>query len=51
MRFVYPLDMEIPYGRMMLNILLERGLVPEIVIEEDSPGAKHHRKLFKERLK
>jgi methionyl-tRNA formyltransferase len=51
MRFIYPLDMEIPYGRIMLNILIERGLIPEIVIEEDSPGAEHHRNLFKDRLK
>ena len=50
MRFVYPLDMEIPYGCVMLQILLERGLIPEVVIEEDSPGAEHHRNLFVERL-
>lgn len=51
MRFVYPLDMELPYGQVMLNILLERGLIPDAVIEEDSPRATYHRNVFLERLK
>ena len=50
MRFVFPLDAEVPYGQVMLGILLDRGFVPEIVIEEESPEAEHHRTLFLERL-
>lgn len=50
MRFVYLLDMEVPYGQVMLSILLDRGFVPELVIEEESPEAEHHRNLFLERL-
>lgn len=50
MRFVFPLDMEVPYGQVMLSVLLDRGFVPELVIEEASPGAEHHRNLFLDRL-
>ena len=50
MRFVFPLDMEVPYGQVMLSMLLDRGFVPEMVIEEESPEAEHHRKLFLDRL-
>lgn len=50
MRFVFPLDMEVPYGQVMLSILIDRGFVPELVIEEESPEAEHHRSLFLDRL-
>lgn len=50
MRFVFPLDMEVPYGQVMLSILLDRGFLPELVIEEESPEAEHHRNLFLDRL-
>lgn len=49
MRFIYPLDMETTYGQIMLNILIEEGLFPEMVIEEDSPSSEYHRKLWLER--
>lgn len=51
MRFVYILDKEVTYGQFMLNILLERDLVPEMVIEEVSFKATRHRNIFLERLK
>jgi methionyl-tRNA formyltransferase len=51
LRFVYTLDKEVPYGQFMLKILLERDLVPEIVIEEESSQATRHRNIFLERLK
>ncbi len=50
MRFVYPLDMENAYGQVMLNILLARGMAPEMVIEEDSPEAEDHRNRWTQRL-
>lgn len=50
MRFLFPLDKEVPYGQLMLETILSRGFVPEMVIEEESPEAKHHRDLFVERL-
>jgi methionyl-tRNA formyltransferase len=50
MRFVFPLDREVPYGQIMLETILSRGFIPEIVIEEASPDADHHRNLFLERL-
>ena len=50
MRFVFSLDMEVPYGRYMLDILLKRKLVPEMVIEEDSARASRHRDIFLKRL-
>lgn len=50
MRFLFPLDKEVPYGQLMLETILSRGLVPEMVIEEKSPEAQHHRDLFLERL-
>lgn len=42
--------MEVPYGQIMLSILLQNDLIPEIVIEEESAEAEHHRNLFQERL-
>ena len=51
MRFVYTLDKEVAYGQFMLKILLERDLVPEMVIEEVSSRATRHRNIFLERLK
>jgi methionyl-tRNA formyltransferase len=49
MRYIYPLDMETMYGQIMLDRLLSRGLVPEMVIEEDSPRSAYHRKLWLDR--
>jgi hypothetical protein len=51
LRFVYTLDKEVAYGQFMLKILLERDLVPEMVIEEVSSRATRHRNIFLERLK
>jgi len=50
MRFIFPLDREVPYGQVMLEILINRGFIPEMVIEEESPQAEHHRNLFLGRL-
>lgn len=50
MPFAFLLDMEVPYGQVMLSILLRHGLIPDIVIEEESPNAEHHRNLFLGRL-
>ncbi len=50
MRFVYLLDMENPYGQVMLDILLRRGLIPAMIVEEDSPQAEEHRERWKQRL-
>jgi methionyl-tRNA formyltransferase len=50
MHFAFLLDMEVPYGQVMLSILLNHGLMPGIVIEEASPNAEHHRNLFLGRL-
>lgn len=50
MRFVFPLDREVPYGQIMLKAILSRGFVPTMVIEEESPEAEQHRNLFLERL-
>lgn len=33
MRFVFPLDREVPYGQIMLKAILSRGFAPTMVIE------------------
>jgi len=50
MRFLFPLDREVPYGQIMLETILSRGFFPDMVIEEASREAEDHRNLFLERL-
>lgn len=50
MRFAFLVLKEHPYGREMLRILLERGFVPALVIEEDSAIADEERAKFLTRI-
>jgi methionyl-tRNA formyltransferase len=51
MRFLVIQDMETAYSRAMLNSLVRRSLIPEMVIEEDSANAEQHRELWAQRLR
>ena len=50
LRFAFLLLKEHPYGREMLRILLERGFVPALIIEEDSSVALEERDKFLTRI-
>jgi methionyl-tRNA formyltransferase len=50
MRYTFMVLKEHPYGREMLKQLLAAGLVPDLVIEEDSAVADEERSKFYERL-
>ena len=50
LRFAFLVLEEHPYGREMLHILLERGLRPELVVEEVSPLAGEERSKFLTRI-
>ena len=50
MRFVFLMDMEVAGGQFMLERLLERRLIPEIVIEEESSNAEEHKNIWIDRL-
>ena len=49
-RFAFLVLQEHPYGREMLRILLERGFVPDLVIEEVSEVATEEREKFLTRI-
>jgi methionyl-tRNA formyltransferase len=50
MRFAFLVLKEHPYGQEMLRILLERGFIPALVVEEDSAIADEERRKFLERI-
>jgi methionyl-tRNA formyltransferase len=50
LRFVFLVLEEHPYGREMLRILLERGLVPGLIVEEVSEVAAEERDKFLTRI-
>jgi methionyl-tRNA formyltransferase len=50
LRFAFLVLKEHPYGREMLRILLDEGLVPSLIIEEDSPVAEEEREKFLTRI-
>lgn len=50
LRFAFLLLEDHPYGREMLSILLGRGFVPRLVIQERSPLAAQERVKFLERI-
>lgn len=50
MHFAFLVLKEHPYGREMLRILLERGFVPALIVEEDSPVADEERAKFLTRI-
>lgn len=50
MHFAFLVLKEHPYGREMLRILLERGFVPALIIEEDSEIADEERAKFLTRI-
>ena len=50
LRFAFLVLEEHPYGREMLRILLERGLLPGLIIEEVSEVATKERQKFLTRI-
>lgn len=50
LRFAFLVLQEHPYGREMLRILLERDLVPELIVEEASEVAIEERQKFLARI-